>query len=188
MPLAPAWQKGQSGNPRGGAASPRQRLATQFHAEILRVFEKYTMGDDPDGTSIVEILATTNPEAFLKLVLKTIPKDTGTPAPSDQLKGLSNDELGLVIDYIRALKARGTGAPVIGGTTSEAGIDGPDVIHDVHAAEVSPGAAPSHDSGALDAPREQGLRSTADDGTTPPREERARLTAASSLVHRTPPR
>lgn len=186
MPLAPAWQKGQSGNPRGNT-SPRQKLATQFHAEVLRVFEKYTLGDNPEGVSIVEQLALVNPEAFLKLCFKVIPKDNGAPAPSDQLKGLSNDELGLVIDYIRALKARGSGAPLIGGTTSEDGIDGPDVIHAVHVAEVSAGAAPSHDSGALDAPREQGLRSIVDDGPSQAREERARIEETASLVHRKAP-
>ena len=64
---APAWQPGQSGNPKGRALGSRNRMSESFLEDLRATWEKH-------GARALETCAMEDPTGFVRIVASLLPK------------------------------------------------------------------------------------------------------------------
>ena len=64
---APAWQPGQSGNPKGRALGSRNRMSESFLEDLRATWEKH-------GARALETCAVEDPTGFVRIVASLLPK------------------------------------------------------------------------------------------------------------------
>src|SRR6516225_12465040 len=100
------FQPGQSGNPSGGrpGSRHRQQLNGEFIAALLRDFRH-------GGPKAIERLRRTQPAAYLKILALLVPRKHKVEH-SNPLKGLTDEQLEAMIEYIETSLAAQAGGPV----------------------------------------------------------------------------
>jgi hypothetical protein len=101
MPFEP----GRSGNPAGGPVGSRhrQQLNGEFIAALLRDFRH-------GGPKAIERVRRTQPAAYLKILALLVPREHKVEH-SNPLKGLTDEQLEAMIEYIETSLAAQAGAP-----------------------------------------------------------------------------
>src|SRR5215468_7892654 len=99
------FQPGQSGNPSGGRPGlrHRQQLNGEFIAALLRDFRH-------GGPKAIERVRRTQPAAYLKILALLVPREHKVEH-SNPLKGLTDEQLEAMIEYIESSLAAQAGAP-----------------------------------------------------------------------------
>ena len=99
------FQPGQSGNPAGGPVGSRhrQQLNGEFIAALLRDFRQ-------GGPRAIERVRRTQPAAYLKILTLLVPREHKVEH-SNPLKGLTDEQLEAMIEYIETSLAAQAGAP-----------------------------------------------------------------------------
>jgi hypothetical protein len=93
--MHPAWRPGQSGNPAGRPKSARSKFSEAFLRDAYEVWLTH-------GKKALQATAENHPVEYLKLIVSLLPKeDHITESP---MEGLTYDELGEIIEAIRAVK------------------------------------------------------------------------------------
>jgi hypothetical protein len=102
MPFEP----GRSGNPAGGPVGSRhrQQLNGEFIAALLRDFRH-------GGPKAIERVRRTQPAAYLKILALLVPREHKIEH-SNPLKGLTDEQLEAMIEYIETSLAAQAGGPV----------------------------------------------------------------------------
>ena len=102
MPFEP----GRSGNPAGGPVGSRhrQQLNGEFIAALLRDFRH-------GGPKAIERVRRTQPAAYLKILALLVPREHKVEH-SNPLKGLTDEQLEAMIEYIETSLAAQAGGPV----------------------------------------------------------------------------
>jgi len=100
------FQPGQSGNPSGGrpGSRHRQQLNGEFIAALLRDFRH-------GGPKAIERVRRTQPAAYLKILALLVPRKHKVEH-SNPLKGLTDEQLEAMIEYIETSLAAQAGGPV----------------------------------------------------------------------------
>src|SRR5215510_8213399 len=110
------FQPGQSGNPSGGrpGSRHRQQLNGEFIAALLRDFRH-------GGPKAIERVRRTQPAAYLKILALLVPREHKVEH-SNPLKGLSDEQLEAMIEYLESSIEAQVGGPakVIEGTIGPA--------------------------------------------------------------------
>ena len=101
MPFEP----GRSGNPAGGPVGSRhrQQLNGEFIAALLRDFRH-------GGPKAIERVRRTQPAAYLKILALLVPREHKVEH-SNPLKGLTDEQLEAMIEYIETSLVAQAGAP-----------------------------------------------------------------------------
>jgi hypothetical protein len=101
MPFEP----GRSGNPAGGPVGSRhrQQLNGEFIAALLRDFRH-------GGPKAIERVRRAQPAAYLKILALLVPREHKVEH-SNPLKGLTDEQLEAMIEYIETSLAAQAGAP-----------------------------------------------------------------------------
>jgi hypothetical protein len=99
------FQPGRSGNPAGGPVGSRhrQQLNGEFIAALLRDFRH-------GGPKAIERVRRTQPAAYLKILTLLVPREHKVEH-SNPLKGLTDEQLEAMIEYIETSLAAQAGAP-----------------------------------------------------------------------------
>jgi hypothetical protein len=102
MPFEP----GRSGNPAGGPVGSRhrQQLNGEFIAALLRDFRH-------GGPKAIERVRRTQPAAYLKILALLVPREHKVEH-SNPLKGLTDEQLEAMIEYLETSLAAQAGGPV----------------------------------------------------------------------------
>ena len=66
--LKPAWQPGESGNPKGRPKGGRNKLSEAFLADLCKAWEDY-------GVEAIKTVAATDPASFLRVIASLVPKE-----------------------------------------------------------------------------------------------------------------
>ena len=100
------FQPGQSGNPSGGrpGSRHRQQLNGEFIAALLRDFRH-------GGPKAIERVRRTQPAAYLKILALLVPREHKVEH-SNPLKGLTDEQLEAMIEYLETSLAAQAGGPV----------------------------------------------------------------------------
>jgi hypothetical protein len=99
------FERGRSGNPAGGPVGSRhrQQLNGEFIAALLRDFRH-------GGPKAIERVRRTQPAAYLKILALLVPREHKVEH-SNPLKGLTDEQLEAMIEYIETSLAAQAGAP-----------------------------------------------------------------------------
>jgi Family of unknown function (DUF5681) len=97
------WQPGQSGNPVGRAHGSRNKLTEEVICALLRDFRQH-------GQKAVARVRRTQPAAYLKILALLVPREHKVEH-SNPLKGLTDEQLEAMIEYIETSLAAQAGAP-----------------------------------------------------------------------------
>src|SRR6516164_9489493 len=100
------FQPGQSGNPSGGrpGSRHRQQLNGEFIAALLR-------DSRHGGPKAIERVRRTQPAAYLKILALLVPREHKVEH-SNPLKGLTDEQLEAMIEYLETSLAAQAGGPV----------------------------------------------------------------------------
>jgi hypothetical protein len=99
------FERGRSGNPAGGPVGSRhrQQLNGEFIAALLRDFRH-------GGPKAIERVRRAQPAAYLKILALLCPREHNVQH-SNPLKGLTDEQLEAMIEYIETSLAAQAGAP-----------------------------------------------------------------------------
>src|SRR5882757_7943104 len=97
------WQRGVSGNPAGRPRGSRNALSEEVICALLRDFRQH-------GQKAVARVRQTQPAAYLKVLALLVPREHKVEH-SNSLKGLTDEQLEAMIEYIETSLAAQTGAP-----------------------------------------------------------------------------
>ena len=97
------WQRGVSGNPAGRARGSRNKLTEEVICALLRDFRQH-------GQKAVARVRQTQPAAYLKILALLVPRQHKVEH-SNPLKGLTDEQLEAMIEYIETSLAAQAGAP-----------------------------------------------------------------------------
>jgi hypothetical protein len=99
------FERGRSGNPAGGPVGSRhrQQLNGEFIAALLRDFRH-------GGPKAIERVRRTQPAAYLKILALLVPREHKVEH-SNPLKGLTDEQLEAMIEYIETSLVAQAGAP-----------------------------------------------------------------------------
>jgi hypothetical protein len=99
------FERGRSGNPAGGPVGSRhrQQLNGEFIAALLRDFRH-------GGPKAIERVRRTQPAAYLRILALLVPREHKVEH-SNPLKGLTDEQLEAMIEYIETSLVAQAGAP-----------------------------------------------------------------------------
>lgn len=92
--LKPAWQPGQSGNPKGRTKGARNKLGEAFLDALQADFAEH-------GVAAIQKVRTDRPHEYLKVVASILPKELNVN--QNALGDMTDDELVGLIDGVRAV-------------------------------------------------------------------------------------
>ena len=98
------WQSGESGNPAGRVRGSRNKLSEEVICALLRYFRQH-------GQKAVARVRQTQPAAYLKVLALLVPREHKVEH-SNPLKGLSDEQLEAMIEYIETSLAAQAGRSV----------------------------------------------------------------------------
>ena len=113
--LKPAWQPGQSGNPKGRPKGSKNKLGEDFIKDVLGDWQE-------QGRAVIEKVREERPADYLKVVASLIPRDINFSGTDDgfdaQWKDLSDEELAshfkeLAAELLDAAESTSKGQPRI---------------------------------------------------------------------------
>jgi Family of unknown function (DUF5681) len=112
------WQSGQSGNPVGRTRGSRNKLTEEVICALLRDFRQH-------GQKAVARVRQTQPAAYLKILALLVPREHKVEH-SNPLKGLTDEQLETMIEYIETSLAAqaGRSAKLIEGTIEPTAVEG----------------------------------------------------------------
>ena len=97
------WQPGHSGNPAGRMRGSRNKLSEEVICALLRDFRKH-------GEKAIAKVRRQQPGVYLKVLALLIPREHRVEH-SNPLKGLTDEQLEAMIEYIETSLAAQPGAP-----------------------------------------------------------------------------
>ena len=89
------WQPGHSGNPAGRLRGSRNKLSEEVICALLRDFQQH-------GQKAVARVRQTQPAAYLKILALLCPREHKVEH-SNVIKGLSDQELEAMVEYLQTL-------------------------------------------------------------------------------------
>jgi hypothetical protein len=97
------WQPGQSGNPAGRPRGSRNALSEEVICALLRDFRKH-------GEKAIAKVRRDQPGVYLKVIALLVPREHKVEH-GNPLKGLTDEQLVAMIEYIETSLAAQAGAP-----------------------------------------------------------------------------
>jgi hypothetical protein len=98
------WQRGVSGNPPGRPRGSRNALSEEVICALLRDFRQH-------GQKAVARVRQTQPAAYLKILALLVPREHKVEH-SNPVKGLSDQQLEAMVEYIETSLAAQAGGPL----------------------------------------------------------------------------
>ena len=91
--LSPAWQPGQSGNPKGRPKGSRNKLGESFLTDLQADWAEH-------GSAVIKTVRAERPHEYLKVVASILPKELNVRV--DPLDEMDDDELTAILAAARA--------------------------------------------------------------------------------------
>jgi len=96
-PSSPAWQPGQSGNPKGRPTGSRNKLNEKF---ILALHDDFVA----HGPKVIARVREEKPDIYLKVIASILPRELHVKEQS-MFDGMTNEQLDEILGSVRAIIA-----------------------------------------------------------------------------------